>query len=209
MSDNKSTEIKLLELFDILSKSFYNLSSTYEKLKSDLESVSRCGQNIIDTRQLVNQIDKDLQIVKQNCSNIEKISFELQAYQTNFLNIPGQVFDHLHSISNNLTNIMEELKRHDGKTADAVKKLIDTFDDEFLDAVKKIKELGIIIQQLEPITKFSILINKPLSLIILFVTITIAVGGFILMVWETKTKIEKATITTLEQVAIEYQKQKN
>jgi hypothetical protein len=208
MNDSK-TEVKLLELFDVLSKAFYSLTVSYEKLKNEVDLISRHGQNIIDTKQIVNDIDKDLQLIKQNCTIIEKIAYELQAYQNNVSNVPGQIFEHLHSISGTLSKLRDELKLHDDKSSDAVKKLIKTFDEEFIDSIKKVNDLKLLVSELVPISKVSKIISKPLAMIVIFLTLAITIGGFLFTVLETKKKIETVTTTIIENFIKDYQDQKN
>jgi len=205
MGDSK-TELKLLELFDVLSKSFYSLQLNYDKLKNDLESISKNQGG--ETKQIVIQIEKDLQITKSASERIEKIMFELQAYKDNLHPLPGQIFDHLHDITNKLIFLTESLKKHDSTSSDAIKKLNETFNEEFITAVKDIKNISKLTDELQPIAKLSKLVSKPLGLIIVFITLVASVALTLTTFIKTKDQIKDVVIKAVEQVAVSAQ-QKN
>jgi len=207
MSDSK-TEVKLLELFDVLSKSFYSLQSNYDKLKVDLDTISKNTQGSFDSKQIIAQIEKDLQITKQASERIEKIVFELQAYKDNIQNVPGQLFEHLHDVTTKLSLLVENLKNHDSSVNDIVKRLNETFNKEFIESVQNIKDVTTLTKELRPLAKFSKLVSKPLGLIVLFISLVISVGATLIGIVQMKDQIKETVNKAIEQVSLSVQ-QKN
>jgi len=207
MSDSK-TEVKLLELFDVLSKSFYSLQSNYDKLKVDLDTISKNTQGSFDSKQIIAQIEKDLQITKQASERIEKIVFELQAYKDNIQNVPGQLFEHLHDVTTKLSLLVENLKNHDSSVNDIVKRLNETFNKEFIESVQNIKDVTTLTKELRSLAKFSKLVSKPLGLIVLFISLVISVGATLIGIVQMKDQIKETVNKAIEQVSLSVQ-QKN
>jgi len=191
---------KLLELFDTLSREFHSLNVTYEKLQNNLNQLSLSNQNVIDTKQLVNEINRDVRLTRDICTRLEIASNELLAYKNSVQSLPDSIIT---KIQNVLTEIQDAKLKMAGFVtvySDHLKK----FDDDFFKSIKKIEDVNALREELKPVTKLSKLIVTPVGVIAFLLAFTLSVSAIvtglyqIAKLWAPVQSTDKETIIRIE-----------
>ena len=153
---NGNVIVNLLKLFDTLTREFHNLNSTVEKIEKQVQEGTIQDTNIANTCTHLNQ---QITSLKELSVRIELMLKDVVEYKNTHISYPEDVAQGVKHIDDSLRGL----------------------DPEFLENIKK---LATVKEDLEPLTKLSRQLAKPLGVVLTTMLFILALISSEILVWK-------------------------